>query len=157
VGTGSTDFWGISFSPSSTEHGPMDEPELERKLGLLQAAWAFFDDVAARVSPEMRRGVRGGGRMRDEIRRHVIRVESLDHARQVGVLEEDDGTALTPEGLRQHREAYVAGIRDYNAGKVENEDAVLDAALPDPALRVPHPRPRLGDGGQGPLGGVIKA
>ena len=25
VGTGSTDFWGISFSPSSTEHGPMDE------------------------------------------------------------------------------------------------------------------------------------
>jgi hypothetical protein len=22
VGTGSTDFWGISFSPSATEHGP---------------------------------------------------------------------------------------------------------------------------------------
>src|SRR6185436_7811325 len=38
VGTGSTDFWGISFSPSSTEHGPMDDAELERKLALLQAA-----------------------------------------------------------------------------------------------------------------------
>src|SRR5512132_1205183 len=52
VGTGSTDFWGISFSPSSTEHGPMGEAELERKLTLLQACWAFFDGVAARVSPE---------------------------------------------------------------------------------------------------------
>ena len=121
VGTGSTDFWGISFSPSSTEHGPMDDAELERKLALLRAAWKYFDDVAARVSPEMRRGVRGGGRMRDEIIRHVIRVESLDHAKQVGVLEEDDGTALTPAGLRQHREAYVAGIRDFNAGKVDRK------------------------------------
>jgi len=121
VGTGSTDFWGISFSPSSTEHGPMDDAELERKLSLLRASWAFFDDVAARVSPEMRRGPRGGGRMRDEILRHVIRVESLDHARQVGVLEEDDGSALTPDGLRQHRDAYVAGIRDYNAGRVDRK------------------------------------
>ena len=121
VGTGSTDFWGISFSPSSTEHGPMDDAELERKLALLQASWAFFDDVAARVSPELRRGVRGGGRMRDEIIRHVIRVESLDHAKQVGVQEEDDGTALTRDGLRQHRKAYLAGIRDYNAGKVDRK------------------------------------
>jgi hypothetical protein len=119
VGTGSTDFWGISFSPSSTEHGPMGEAELERKLALLQASWSFFDDVRARVSPEMRKGARGGGRMREEIFRHVIRVESLDHAKQVGVREDDDGTALTPEGLRQHREAYIAGIRDYNAGKVD--------------------------------------
>src|SRR6185369_4381656 len=54
VGTGSTDFWGISFSPSSTEQDPMDPGELERKLTLLRAAWAFFDGVAARVSPEMR-------------------------------------------------------------------------------------------------------
>src|SRR5688500_14157109 len=29
VGTGSTDFWGISFSPSSTEVDPMDEAKLE--------------------------------------------------------------------------------------------------------------------------------
>src|SRR5918994_2614594 len=30
VGPGSVDFWGISFSPSSTEHGPMGEAEIER-------------------------------------------------------------------------------------------------------------------------------
>jgi hypothetical protein len=121
VGTGSTDFWGISFSPSSTEHGPMPEAELERKLRLLRAAWAFFDQVAARVSPEMRKGVRGGGRSRDEIIRHVIRVESLDHANKVGIkVTEDEAEKLvTPEGRRQHRDAYVAAIRDYNAGKID--------------------------------------
>src|SRR5215211_9267761 len=72
VGTGSTDFWGISFSPSSTEQDPMSDDELERKIRLLRAAWAFFDGVAARVTPEMRKGVRGGGRSRDEIVGHVI-------------------------------------------------------------------------------------
>jgi hypothetical protein len=27
--------------------------------------------------------------------------------------------ALTPEGLRQHRETYVAAMRAYNAGEIE--------------------------------------
>ena len=121
VGTGSTDFWGISFSPSSTEHGQLGEAELDRKIRLLGAAWAFFDAVAGRVSAEMRKGPRGGGRDRDQIIRHVIRVESLDHAHQVGVsITEDEAEALvTPEGRRQHRDAYLAAIRDFNAGKVD--------------------------------------
>jgi hypothetical protein len=118
VGTGSTDFWGISFSPSSTEQGPLDEAELERKLAILQACWAFFDDVAARVSPEMRKGPRGGGRDRNRIIRHTIRTESEDFAKQVG-LRIPEEAALTLEGLRQHRETYLAAMRAYNAGKVE--------------------------------------
>jgi hypothetical protein len=117
VGTGSTDFWGISFSPSAAEPGPMGEVELERGITLLRAAWAFFDGVAARVSPEMRKGPRGGGRDRDQIIRHTIRTESEDFAKQVG-LRIPERAALTPEGLRQHREAYVAAIRAYNAGEV---------------------------------------
>jgi pimeloyl-ACP methyl ester carboxylesterase len=118
VGTGSTDFWGISFSPSSTEHGPMDEAELERKLTLLQACWTFFDGVAARVSPEMRKGPRGGGRDRNRIIRHTIRTESEDFAKQVG-LRIPEEAALTPDGLRHHREAYLVAIRACNAGRVE--------------------------------------
>ena len=39
VGTGSTDFWGISFSPSAAEQGPMREAELERGIALLRACW----------------------------------------------------------------------------------------------------------------------
>jgi len=118
VGTGSTDFWGISFSPSSTEHGPMGEAELERGIALLQACWAFFDGVAARVSPEMRKGPRGGGRDRDRIIRHTIRTESEDFAKQVG-LRIPEEAALSPDGLRKHREDYVTAMRAYNAGEVE--------------------------------------
>lgn len=118
VGTGSTDFWGISFSPSASEPDPMSEPELDRAISLLQASWAFFDGVAARVSPEMRTGPRGGGRDRDRIIRHTIRTESEDFAKKVG-LRIPDEAALTPEGLRQHREAYVAAMRSYNAGEVK--------------------------------------
>jgi hypothetical protein len=118
VGTGSTDFWGISFSPSSTEQGPMDDAELERKIKILQASWAFFDDVAAKVSPEMRKGPRGGGRDRNRIIRHTIRTESEDFAKQVGLRIPEEG-ALTPEGLRQHRKTYLEAMRAYNAGKVE--------------------------------------
>ena len=117
VGTGSTDFWGISFSPSSTEQDPMDETELHRKLKLLRAAWAFFDDVAGHVSPELRKGVRGGGRERDEIIGHVIRVESMDFAKGVG-LQIPDGNALIPDGIQAYRESYVAAMHAYNAGTV---------------------------------------
>ena len=117
VGTGSTDFWGISFSPCTAEQGRLDEAELERRITLLRACWAYFDGVAARVSPEMRKGPRGGGRDRDRIIRHTIRTESEDFAKQVGLRIPEGGT-LTPNGLRQHRETDVAAIRAYNAGEV---------------------------------------
>ena len=118
VGTGSTDFWGISFSPCAAEQGPMGKAELERGITLLQACWAFFDGVAERVSPEMRKGPRGGGRDRDRIIRHTIRTESEDFAKQVG-LRIPEGAALTANGLRQHREAYLAAMRAYDAGEVK--------------------------------------
>ena len=120
VGSPSTDFWGISFSPSSTEHGPLDDAELERKLTLLQASWTFFDGVAARVSAEMRMGPRGGGRDRNRIIRHTIRNESEEFAKQVGLRNAEE-SALTPDGLRNHRETYLAAMRAYNAGKVDRK------------------------------------
>ena len=115
VGVGSTDFWGISFAPSSFEQGPIPEDELERKLALLQAAWRYFDEVAARVSPEMLRGPRGGGRSRDEIVRHVLGNEQVDLVRRVGLVT-PPGEHRTHDGLRAHREDYVDALRDYNAG-----------------------------------------
>ncbi len=117
VGTGSTDFWGISFSPSSTEHGPMTDSEFDRAITLLRSCWEFFDGVAARVSPEMRRGPRGGGRDRDRIIRHTIRNESEEFAKQVGIRIPEEA-ALSPDGLRQHRQDYVIAMRAYNAGEV---------------------------------------
>jgi hypothetical protein len=118
VGSGSTDFWGISFSPSSLEHGPMDQAELERKITLLRACWAFFDGVAARVSPEMRKGPRGGGRDRDRIVAHTIRTESEDFAKRVGLVIPERG-ALSLDSLREYRTSYIEAIRAYQRGEVQ--------------------------------------
>jgi hypothetical protein len=127
VGNGSTDFWGISFSPCSTEIDPMSQADLERGITLLRACWAFFDGVAARVSPEMLKGPRGGGRDRDRIIRHAVRTESEDFAKRVG-LRNPEGAALTPEGLRRHRETYIEAMRAYNAGEVKRR--MLSWTLP---------------------------
>ena len=59
-GTGSTDFWGISFAFSSIDQQAMSSEALERELTLMRACWAFFDDVRSRVSAEMQRGARSG-------------------------------------------------------------------------------------------------
>ena len=49
-GTGSTDFWGISFAFSGIDQQAMPGEALERELALMRACWAFFDDVrCARV------------------------------------------------------------------------------------------------------------
>ena len=96
----------------------MSEAELERKITILRACWTFFDGVAARVSEEMRKGPRDGGRDRHRIVRHTIRTESEDFAKQVGIRIPEEG-ALSPDGLKQHRTTYIAAMRDYNAGKIE--------------------------------------
>jgi len=114
VGVGSTDYWGISFAPSSFEQEPMGDVELDRKLALLQAAWRYFDDVAARVSSEMRLGPRGGGRNRDEIVRHALGWERADLAKRVGVVV-DPIVPPTPDGFSSHRDEFVAALRTYNA------------------------------------------
>jgi hypothetical protein len=116
VGVGSVDFWGISFSPSSIEPEPMDEAELDRKIALLRACWSYFDGVAVRVSAEMQKGPRGGGRDRDQIIRHTIRTESEEFAKRLGLRIAEEA-ALMPDGLREYREAYIATMRSYNAGE----------------------------------------
>jgi hypothetical protein len=116
AGTGSTDFWGISFAPSSTEQDPMDDAEFKRKVKLLRACWKYFDGVADRVSDEMRQGPRGGGRDRNTIIRHTIRVESEEFAKRLG-LRIPEEAALSPEGLAAHRKSYVDAMRVYNTGE----------------------------------------
>ena len=121
-GTGSTDFWGISFAFSSIDKQGMSDDELERELTLMQACWAFFDDVRRRVSAEMQKGPRGGGRDRDHIVRHTLAAEQ-DWARMIGVLTPDDAM-LTGKGLKAYRAAYCHAIRDYHAqGKLAGKMA----------------------------------
>jgi hypothetical protein len=116
-GTGSTDFWGISFAPSPLDHEPFDAPTFDRGVRLLRAAWTEFDETAARVSADLRLGVRGGGRSRDRIVEHVLRVEGLDFSDRVKVPSELE-EQVTPGGLAHHRDRFVEAMRAwYEEGK----------------------------------------
>jgi hypothetical protein len=112
-GTGSTDFWGISFAFSSIDGQDLSSAELERELTLMQACWAFFDDVGSHVSAQMQKGPRGGGRDRDHIVSHTIHVEQK-WAEKVGVPTLQDAM-LSDESLQAHRDAYLNAIRALHA------------------------------------------
>jgi hypothetical protein len=114
-GTGSTDFWGISFGFSSIDGQRVSSEDLERELTLMQACWAFFDDVRGRVSAEMLKGPRGGGRDRDRIVRHVVANEQKDWAKKLGVCTPEDTLVTDDDGLKAFREAYCAAIRKFHS------------------------------------------
>ncbi len=113
-GTGMTDFYGVSGRTAAPEYEPMNEAECERKVALLRACWAYFDDVASRVSPELRKGPRGGGRDRDRIVRHANGAEIDEFAKKVGVITPLDARE-DPVALRAHRDAFCEAIREHNA------------------------------------------
>jgi len=112
AGTGSTDFWGVSFAFSGIDRQDMSSDELERELTLMQACWAFFDDVRSRVSAEMQKGPRGGGRDRDQIVRHTFGNEQ-DWAAGIGVLTPQDAM-LTNDGLKAQRDSYRKAIQAFH-------------------------------------------
>lgn len=113
-GTGSTDFWGISFAPSPIDRAPFDAATFDRQVRLLRAAWAEFDDTVARVSAELRLGPRGGGRSRDGVIRHTLIVEATDFSARVGAASELDDLG-TPAGLAEHRDRFVDAMRAWYA------------------------------------------
>ncbi len=113
-GIGMTDFYGVSSVPATPEKVPMTPSECDRKVALLEATWATFDATFARVSEELRKGPRGGGREKDVIRRHVVGWEIYDLAKKVGVERAVD-TRDDPVALAAYRKDFVAALRHYNA------------------------------------------
>ena len=64
--------------------GPWDaEPLSSKEISLVEACWEAFDRTAARVSDELRKGPRGGGRDRDDIVAHVREAER-SYGRKIG-------------------------------------------------------------------------
>jgi hypothetical protein len=113
-GSSSTDFWGIAHVPSESERAVLPAADLERRLELLQAAWAYFDGVAANAPEELRPGPRSAGRSRDQIIRHVYASEPEQLSRKIEVRTPRE-VVLTPAGLKAHRRDYLDAIRGYNA------------------------------------------
>jgi hypothetical protein len=112
-GVGSTDFWGISFAFSSIDQQAISGEALERELTLMQACWAFIDGARSRVSAELQRGPRGGGRDRERIFRHTVAGER-DWAKKLG-LPTSQEALLTEEGVKAQREAYCNAIRAFHS------------------------------------------
>ncbi|MEM7286231.1 MAG: hypothetical protein AAF480_07755 [Actinomycetota bacterium] len=110
-GIGMTDYYGVSGCTATAEHEPMAEADFERKLALLQASWTTFDDMAERVSDELRKGPRGGGWEKDRIIRHVNGAEIDEFAPKVGVKVPIE-TRDDPEALRAYRLAFADAIRE---------------------------------------------
>jgi hypothetical protein len=110
----STYFHGVSVKAAGPEGVQMTEAECERKVALLRACWAHFDSVASRVSPELRKGPRGGGRDRDRIVRHTNSAEIDDFAPRVGVKLPWEETWHDSVALRDYREAFSQAIREAN-------------------------------------------
>jgi hypothetical protein len=113
-GTGSTDFWGISFAPSPLDREPFDASAFDRQVRLLRSVWTEFDETVARVSAELRPGARGGGRSRNQIVRHVLANEGGDFSKRVKAPSELEDL-LTPGGLAHHRDRYVEAMRAWYA------------------------------------------
>ena len=96
TGNANTD-WGVPSALSRAETRPVDAATAQRNVAILRASWDTLEDVVAASPQELRKGPRGGGRDRDEIRRHVIEAER-DYARKIGVRHKpfamDDKSAL---------------------------------------------------------------
>jgi hypothetical protein len=114
-GNTSTDRWGIAHVPSDLERAGLAEAELDRRLRLLAAAWATFDDIVAAAPAALTLGPRGGGRSRDEILGHVLGSEAGQFAHRLGV-QSTMAELRTPAGLAAHRAAVLDGFRAVQAG-----------------------------------------
>jgi len=114
AGSSSTDFWGVAHVPCEMERSVLPAPELERRLEILRACWASFDDIASGAPAELRPGSRSGGRSRDEIIRHVYGTEPSQFSRKIEVRTPFE-VVMTPAGLAAHRAAYLDAIRAWNA------------------------------------------
>jgi len=112
-GDASTDF-GVPHVITDLDRRPTAAAEADRLAGLVEAAWAYLDTVAAATPAELRKGPRGGGRDRDKMLEHII---EADHAygREIGVRMAagslDDRAAVDTE-----RAAVLAVLREPSDG-----------------------------------------
>ena len=108
-GGASTEF-GIPSLPGADDDEPIDARELDRLVGLVRAAWAEFDAVAAKAhGVALRLGPRGGGRQVPKIIEHVREAEGA----YVGQLGSKMPASASMEELR---DAFIEGFRARAAG-----------------------------------------
>lgn len=117
-GSKTTEF-GAPLVVHAIEREPMGDGECERQLALLQATWQLFGHVSQQVSPEMKKGPRGGGRDRDPIIAHVVEADR-GYARKIGVLT-PPFDPLDKDAAAAHHESVFAAIPALRDGTTHDE------------------------------------
>lgn len=106
-GSATTDF-GAPGIPAKDESKPLTAQQAARLRDLLDACWAYLDQVVAKAPAELRKGPRGGGRDRDKMFDHVLGAET-EYAKAIGVrLKQPDGR--DKGAVRTFRKAFLEGI-----------------------------------------------
>jgi len=112
-GNATTDY-GAPGIPAKAESKPLTAQEGLRMLDLLQACWAYLDQVTSTAPPELRKGPRGGGRDRDVMFDHVLGAE-MEYAKRIGVrLKQPDGR--DEPAVRAFRKAIRDSLDSPNPG-----------------------------------------
>ena len=83
AGDGSTSF-GVPGRVTEPDRAPLTAAAAKRRVDLMLAAWAVFDDIVAAAPEHLRKGPRGGGRDRDAVVAHVLSAEAA-YGRQLGL------------------------------------------------------------------------
>lgn len=106
--------WGAPSVLAAAEANPIDATTAQRQVTLLRASWDLLEEVVAASPQALRKGPRGGGRDRDEIRRHVIEAERA-YARKIGVRHPPFGVT-DQSALKAMRAEMVAVLSKPSSG-----------------------------------------
>ncbi len=85
-------------------------------MGAPRASWDLLEEAVASSPAHLRKGPRGGGRDRDEIRRHVIEAERA-YARKIG-LRHPPFEVNDPTRLKAMREEIAAVLSKPSSGEL---------------------------------------
>lgn len=111
-GSAGTDY-GVPSHPTLQDGRPTDGDEAHRLTAIVEAAWNFFDRVAAAAPEELRKGPRGGGRDTSKVVGHVMEADRA-YANQIGIkvgeLSPDDRVAI--ESMRRAMLDVLRTARD---------------------------------------------
>jgi len=119
-GNATTDF-GAPGMVADHDRVALTAAEARRRLSLVRASWAYFDEVVADAPESLRKGPRGGGRDRDKMADHVLGAE-VAYASKLGVRGLPTPTVGDAETITRVREAIAEALGGASDGTPAREN-----------------------------------
>jgi hypothetical protein len=119
-GNATTDF-GAPGIVADHDRTPLTGAGARRRVSLVRASWAYFDDVVSSAPAELRKGPRGGGRDRDKMAGHVLEAE-LAYASKLGLRGLPTPKVGDTETIARVREAIAGALGGSSDGTPAREN-----------------------------------